>query len=81
MLILVFIFLTPKRWFESTRFRQNHTQTTIVLASDVFGAQPDWSVLEQRARQVAGRVDAEVTALRERRDANGMVIAYEVDIR
>ena len=82
MLILVFIFLTPKSWFENTQFRRSHMgQTTIVLAADIVGVQADRAQIEQQARSVAGRADAQVTAVRERRDGMGRLIAYEVDIR
>jgi hypothetical protein len=82
VLILVFIFLTPKSWFENTHFRRSHIgQTTIVLAADIVGVQADRAQIEQQARSVAGRADAQVTAVRERRDGMGRLIAYEVDIR
>lgn len=82
VLILVFIFLTPKSWFENTAFQRSHAaQATIVLAADVVGAQPDRGEFERQARAVTGRAAAEVVAVRERRDASGRLIAYEVDIR
>ena len=82
VLILVFIFLTPKSWFANTAFqRGNSTQTTVVMSTDVVGAQLDKPEIERRARQFAGRPEASVTAVRERRDDSGRLIAYEVDIR
>src|SRR5713226_2238273 len=83
VLILVFIFLTPKSWFENTEFRRSHAaQTTIVLTADVIGAQADSEEIERRAKLIAGRADAQVVGpVRERRDATGKVVAYEVDIR
>jgi len=82
VLILVFIFLTPKSWFANTAFqRGNSTQTTVVMSTDVVGAQLDKPEIERRARQLAGRPEASVTAVRERRDDSGRLIAYEVDIR
>lgn len=82
VLILVFIFLTPKSWFENTAFQRSHAvQTTIIMSADVVGAQLDKGKIEQRARQLSGRATAQVIALRERRDATGKLIAYEVDIR
>jgi hypothetical protein len=82
VLILVFIFLTPKSWFVNTPFqRSNTTQTTVVMSTDVVGAQLDKPEIERRARQLAGRPDASVTAVRQRRDDSGRLIAYEVDIR
>ena len=82
VLILVFIFLTPKSWFENTAFQRSHAaQTTIIMPADVIRAQLDKGEIERRAKQLSGRANAQVTALRERRDANGKLIAYEVDIR
>jgi len=82
VLILVFIFLTPKSWFENTQFRRSHVaQTTIVLGGDVIGTQQDRSEIERQVRLVTGRADVQVTSVRERRDASGKLIAYEVDIR
>lgn len=82
VLILVFIFLTPKSWFENTAFQRSHAaQTTVVLSADVVGAQPDKGAIEKQARQASGKTNAQVVAMRERRDPNGKLIAYEVDIR
>ncbi len=81
VLILVFIFLTPKSWFANTAFQRSHARMTIVMSTDVAGAQLDKTEIERRARQLAGRPDASVTGVRERRDDSGRLIAYEVDIR
>ena len=82
VLILVFIFLTPKSWFANTTFQRTHVdQTTVVMSTDVVGAQLDKAEIERRAKQLAGRPDATVAAVRERHDDSGKLIAYEVDIR
>jgi len=82
VLILVFIFLTPKSWFENTAFQRSHAaQTTIIMSADVIGAQLDKGEIERRVKQLSGRANAQVIALRERRDESGKLIAYEVDIR
>ena len=82
MLILVFIFLTPKSWFENTAFQRSHAaQTTIIMSADVIGTQLDKGEIERRAGQLSGRANAQIVALRERRDESGRLIAYEVDIR
>ena len=54
---------------------------TIVMGTDIAGVQLDKTEIERRARQLAGRSDASVTGVRERRDDSGRLIAYEVDIR
>lgn len=82
VLILVFIFLTPKSWFENTAFQRSHAaQTTVIMSADVIGTQSDKGEIERRAKQLSGRANAQVLALRERRDGTGKLIAYEVDIR
>src|SRR5258708_40034783 len=72
VLILVFIFLTPKSWFENTSFQRSHAaQTTIIMSPDVIVAQLDKSEIERRARQLSGRANTQVIALREQSDATG----------
>src|SRR4026209_2945735 len=72
VLILVFVFLIPKSWFANTTFQRTHAaQTTIVMGTDVVGAQLDKAEIERRAKQLAGRPDAAVAAVRERRDDTG----------
>ena len=78
VLILVFIFLTPKSWFESSEFRR---QRTVVISAEVMGYQADRSAVEQRAREVVGRPESHITAVREIRDVTGKLVGYEVDIR
>ena len=82
VLILVFIFLTPKSWFENSAYQRTHMgQATIVVNTDVVGTQLDKTEIERRARLKAGRPGAQVSVLREAYDASGRLIAYEVDIR
>src|SRR2546427_12581141 len=67
VLILVFIFLTPKSWFENTAFQRSHAaQTTIIMSADVIGTQLDKGEIERRAKQLSGRSNAQVMALGER---------------
>jgi len=82
VLILVFIFLTPKSWFENSAYQRTHMgQATIVISTDVAGVQLDKAEIGRRAKQLAGRPGAQVTEVRERHDEAGKLIAYEVDIR
>jgi hypothetical protein len=82
VLILVFIFLTPKSWFENSAYQRSHMgQMTVVMSTDVIGAQLDRTEIERRARQLADRPGAQVSAVRERHDGSGKLVAYEVDIR
>ena len=74
VLILVFIFLTPKSWFANT------PKTTVILGAEVFSSQPD--ELERRAREAAKRPNGQVLDIRPQRDASGRLTGnYEVDIR
>ena len=77
-LILVFIFLTPKSWFENSEFRR---QRTVVISAQVIGVQADRAAIEQEARRVAATPDSKVIAVREQRDESGRLTGYEVDIR
>ena len=52
-----------------------------MLSAEVIGAQSDRGVIEQRARELAGRPDSRITAVREVRNSAGKLIGYEVDIR
>jgi hypothetical protein len=78
VLILVFIFLTPKSWFDTREIRR---QKTVVISADVVGTQGDRSGIERLAKDAAERPGGRVIAVRERRDDTGKLIAYEVDIR
>src|SRR5712691_6492184 len=77
VLILVFIFLTPKSWFES----RHRPLTTVVLAADVVRFQEDKGIIEAQARSISGRQDGQIIEVRKRRDESGKLIAYEVDVR
>ena len=82
VLILVFIFLTPKSWFENRAYQRTHmAPTRIVVDTDVVGTQIDKAEIERLAKQKAGRPGAQVTVVRELHDESGRLIAYEVDIR
>lgn len=82
VLILIFIFLTPKRWFETSAFRQTHAApTTVAVVVDVPGNQLDRAEIERRAKQRTNRPGGQVDNIHELHDASGKIIAYEVDIR
>jgi hypothetical protein len=81
VLILAFIFLTPKSWFENTGYRQSHPKATVAVGVDVIGNQLDKAEIERRAKQRAGRPDGQVGDVRPVTDSSGKLIAYEVDIR
>lgn len=82
VLILVFIFLTPRSWFENSAYQRSHSgQTTVIISTDVVGAQLDKAEIGRRAKQLSGRQEAQVTGVRELRDEARKLVAYEVDIR
>ena len=82
VLILVFIFLTPRGWFENKAYQRTHMgQTSTVVKPDIVGTQLDRAEIERRARQRTGRSEAQVIEVREIQDNIGRLIAYEVDIR
>lgn len=82
VLILVFIFLTPRTWFENSAYQRTHMgQTTFSISTDVVGTQLDNSEIERRARRLARRPTAQIRVVREIRDESERLIGYEVDIR
>ena len=81
VLILVFIFLTPKSWFANTSYKPQAAYTIVVLEAEAFGPQPLKSEIEQRAKEVANRPDAQDIKIREQKDSAGKIKRYEVDIR
>ena len=77
VLILCFIFLTPKSWFISTP----PIQTAVILAADIVDRRTDSPEIAQRAKQQLNRAHGQVVDVRPRYGDSGKVIAYEVDIR
>ncbi|MDM7922336.1 MAG: hypothetical protein QUS14_08545 [Pyrinomonadaceae bacterium] len=77
LLIVAFIFLTPKTWFDKRERLENRTSRIILQASDYSG---DRAVLEQKVRELSGNPAAVVVGTRERQNARGEKI-YEIDIR
>ena len=84
-LILAFIFLTPRSWFETseprnTRAHQNPFDSVLVEPVSPFD-KLDIGEIERRARTQSGRPAAKVLAVRPKSDAAGQTVGYEVDIR
>lgn len=79
VLILAFIFLTPKSWFVS----HPPMQTVHVLVADLTDKRGDKAEIGRRAKELSLRPNGEVVDIRPRTDTNdsGKVIAYEVDIK
>jgi hypothetical protein len=85
VLILVFIFLSPKSWFGGERHKrlghQSEAVSTVIVGAELIDNDKDRNQLEQRVRALSGQAGAQVVAVRPRRDSTGKTIAYEVDIR
>src|ERR1041385_4840511 len=79
VLILIFIFLTPKTWFANTAYQRSHTLHTVVI--EVVGGKPDKSEAESRARETVGNPNGTISDTREVSDQTGKILRYEVDIR
>ena len=86
VVILIFIFLTPKSWFSSGEraqgtVHQSRVVTTLVLSPEVVGNEEDKSQIEQRVKALTGRTNVEVLEVRRIPDAEGRTRGFEVDIR
>ena len=86
VVILIFIFLTPKKWFESGERalnigHQSAVAQTLVLGPEVIVNEQDNLQIEQRVRDLTGRSDVKVVAVRRVTGADGRIRSFEVDIR
>ena len=86
VLILVFIFLSPKSWFVSGERRgplghQSQAHSTVIVGAEVIDNDRDRTQLERRIRALTGQANAQIIAVRPRQDSAGKTIGYEVDIR
>jgi len=88
VLILAFIFLTPRNWFENSErgHREAHqkgstTATRLLLVwPEDSPANPGTEDVKRRVQSVTNRADVRVKGMRPVADAGGKVVAYEVDI-
>ena len=85
MVILIFIFLTPKSWFANgERAQQTVHQSpvaTVILTPEVIANEQDKSQIEQRVKALTGRSKVEVLAVRKKVGDDGRTRSFEVDIR
>jgi hypothetical protein len=77
LLIVAFIFLTPKSWFDKKERLATQTSRLIVQRSDLF---PDRNALKERVKELSGDPNAEIVEIRERKNGDGETI-YEIEIR
>jgi hypothetical protein len=88
LLILAFVFLTPKSWFDGGELRhtsrhQNTGSPAVILpvSEGENASELGMSEIERRVRTRLNRPDARIETVRARRDSEGRIVAYEVDIR
>jgi hypothetical protein len=86
VVILIFIFLTPKSWFLSGERAQSLVHPspvakTLVLSAEMVGNEEDKGQIEQRVKALTGRSEVEVLAVRRILDREGRTRSFEVDIR
>ncbi len=77
IVIMMFIFLTPKIWFDNRERLATQTARLIVKADDF---PLDRAVLDKRVKELSGDENAQVVDWQKKTDANGQTI-YEIDIR
>lgn len=86
MVILIFIFLTPKSWFASSelplqRVHQSPVATTVLLTPEVVVNERDKGQIAERIKALTGREKVEVIAVRKMLHPDGRTRGFEVDIR
>ena len=86
MVILIFIFLTPKSWFTSGELapgslHQSRIVTTVLLSPEVVANEGDKAQIEQRIKAMTGRQNVEVLQVRRIPGADGRTLSFEVDFR
>ena len=86
VVILIFIFLTPKSWFENGERRgyfkhQSLPASTVLVGPELIENAQDKDQIEQVIRELTGRKDVKVFDVRKVTGADGRTRGYEVDIR
>ena len=77
LLIMAFIFFTPKQWFDKREKLATQTSRLIVKAEG-FSLNKD--EMERRVKEISGNDNAEIVEMREKRNTNGETF-YEIDIK
>lgn len=86
VVILIFIFLTPKSWFENSERKwvlahQNSAISTVLIGAELIENAQDRSKVEGVVRSFTGRPEVQVVNVRAVLDKDGKARGYEVDIR
>ena len=77
LLIVAFIFFTPKVWFDKREKLATQTSRLIVKAD---GFSLEKTEMERRVKEISGNENVEILAWRERQNLKGETF-YEIDIR
>jgi hypothetical protein len=85
ILILAFIFLTPKSWFEGKQRQrlgvaESSRVTRLIVSAEDFSPDLDENARLQRVRELSGNKEAEILNYRQKADGNGKTI-YEIELR
>ena len=86
VVILIFIFLTPKSWFENGERRgvsahQNPIASTVLVGAELIDNADDRTHVEQVIRTFTNRPNVQVLSVRAVVGSDGKTRGYEVDIR
>jgi hypothetical protein len=86
VVILIFIFLTPRNWWENSERKrafghQSPTALMLLVDAELVESAEDRVQLERRLRSVTGRPNLRVVNVRKLAAEDGRVKGYEVDIR
>jgi len=86
VVILIFIFLTPKSWLSGgervkSKTHQSAVAKTLVLSPQVVPNEADRGQIEAQVRKLTGRPDVEVVDVRKVVGSDGGTVSFEVDIR
>lgn len=77
LLIVAFIFLTPKSWFDKREKLATQTSRLIVKAQDFSTVE---SERKKKVKELSGNPNAEIIELKERRNDGGELY-YDIEIR
>jgi len=86
VVILIFIFLTPKSWFSGgepahSMVHQSPVPMTLLLKPEVVGYEEDRVRIEQHVKALMRRDDVQVLNIRKIPGPDGKTSSFEVDIR
>ena len=85
MVILIFIFLTPSKWFtggERARAGMHPRPiVTVLLSPEVVTNETDKGQIQEIVKGMTDRTEVEVVEVRKVTGTNGKTLSFEVDIR